>query len=333
MTSLQTAIDRFLADFAIGRQSHQTIETYAQGLKRLTEFMDDWHPGTPAEHLSVGHALECAKWLSERRPKIAKATLNLYLSCVARFYRYLLRERMITLDASDLERMRTAYHDYRSGTQRPLPKLPPDEVITALVTAARRIPPVPGNKAAQRRTELARLRNIAIVESLRSSGMRVGELVALKRGDVNYRDRSAKVTGKGGKQRIVYFDEVAWQALQEYLKYRKDGTGSRLLETLPLFAQHGKRASKRLLHLTTDHVRFVFRELAEDGDIPFHLTPHSMRHAFATRMLDTSNDLALVQDALGHASPVTTRIYAKVSDKRIRLAHEKAYGDGHAHAE
>ncbi len=328
MPTIDETIQAFLRDFAVGRESHQTIETYAQGLKRFSEYIESRGATlfTDAAGLNVDHALGCARWLSERG--IAKSTLNTYLACIARFYSYLLRERVVVLDAADLQRMKDAYRGYRNGAHRALPKLPPDETIHDLVAAARNVPADPKH----RRRELERLRNIAIVESLRVSGMRVGELVTLKRGDLNYRDHSARVTGKGSKQRMVYFDQIAWKAIQDYLRERKDGATERALEDLPLIAQHGKRAGDpekgRRLPLTTDHVRHVFRELAAAAGIEMALTPHSLRHAFATHMLETSGDLAIVQDLLGHASPITTRIYAQVSSKRLRDAHRAAYENG-----
>jgi site-specific recombinase XerD len=165
-----------------------------------------------------------------------------------------------------------------------------------------------------------------MLEALRASGMRVGELVTLKRDDLDHRNHSARVTGKGDKQRIVYFDDQAWNAIQEYLKARNDGARGRALYQLPLFARHDRRASQQTLPLTTDSVRLVFNQLARAAEIEITLTPHSLRHAFATKVLEATGDLAVVQDMLGHASPATTRIYAKVSNKKMRQAHRQAFG-------
>jgi len=322
MLTIADAIQNFLRDRAVG-QSAQTIETYSQGLRRFTEYLDsiDQSPTRAASTLSVDHALDCAKWLSEERA-IAKATLRTYLSSISRFYAYLLREKIVDLSASDMERMRDAYHQYRKGGSRPLPKLPPEEAITALLSAARCVKPQPKKP----RLDLARLRNIAILEALRSSGMRVGELVGLKRDDLDYRNHTARVTGKGDKQRVVYFDDAGWNAIQTYLKTRNDGARGRALYQLPLFARHDRRVSNRILPMTTDGVRLMFNGLARAAGIEIVMTPHSLRHAFATRLLEATGDLAVVQDMLGHSSPATTRIYAKVSSKRMRDAHRTAFG-------
>ncbi len=326
MHTIEQAIQNYLRDLAVG-QSAQTVETYSQGLERLKEFLatTNHSPTDPVSVLRVDYALDCAKWLSEDRAgtaePIAKATLRTYLASISRFYAYLLREKMIDLSATDVERMREAYKQYRRGYSRPLPKLPPEEAVAALLSAARRVKPEPRKP----RLELARLRNIAMLEALRSSGMRVGELVLLKRDDLDYRQHSARVTGKGDKQRIVYFDDTAWSAIQTYLKERSDGARGRALYQLPLFARHDRRASTRVLPLTTDTVRMVFNALARDANIEIAMTPHSLRHAFATKVLEATGDLAVVQDMLGHSSPATTRIYAKVSSKRMRDAHRTAF--------
>jgi site-specific recombinase XerD len=323
MLTIEEAMQNYLRDLAVG-QSAQTVETYAQGLARLKEFLEsaEHSPAEAASSLSVDYALDCARWLSEERA-IAKSTLRTYLASISQFYAYLLRERLVELSATDVERMRDAYSKYRRGYSRPLPKLPPEEAVAALLSAARRVKPAPKKP----RLELARLRNIAMLEALRSSGMRVGELVALKRDDLDYRQHSARVTGKGDKQRIVYFDDTAWNAMQVYLKERGDGARGRALYQLPVFARHDRRASNKVLPLTTDSVRLVFNALARDANIEIAMTPHSLRHAFATKVLEATGDLAVVQDMLGHSSPATTRIYAKVSSKRMREAHRAAFND------
>lgn len=322
MLTIKEAIKKFLDDVAVG-QSAQTVETYMNGLRRFEEYLESIHhsPTRAVSELTVDHALDCAKWLKEERA-ISKATLCTYLSSISRLYAFLLREKMINLAASDIERMHGAFHQYRKGVTRPLPKLPPEEAVAALLTAARSVAPEPKKI----RLELARLRNIAMLEALRSSGMRVGELVKLKRDDLDYAQHSARVTGKGTKQRIVYFDEATWNAIQLYLKERRDGARGRALYQLPLFARHDRRASDQVLPMTTHGMRHIFNQLAQAARIHIGMTPHSLRHAFATKVLDRTGDLAIVQDMLGHSSPETTRIYAKVSSKKMREAHRAAFG-------
>jgi site-specific recombinase XerD len=326
MNSIQDAMKNYVDDVAL-RQSPQTAETYAQGMKRFAEFLEvsGRSPSAAVSSLTADQAIEFSQWISQKRDvdnnRLAKSTLQAYCSSLMRFIKYLLREGMIDLSMSEMERIRSAFHDIRHG-HRPLPKLPPEEIVKALLDAAHQIKPMPKKP----RLDLARLRNIAMLEALRSSGMRVGELVGLKRDDLDQRNHAARVTGKGDKQRIVYFDDPAWNAIQEYLKERNDGARGRALYQLPLFARHDRRASDKVLPLTTDSVRLVFNAIAREANIDIVLTPHSLRHAFATKVLEATGDLAVVQDMLGHSSPATTRIYAKVSSKKMRDAHRIAFG-------
>ncbi len=326
MITIEDALHNYLRDLAI-RQSAQTVETYAQGTQRFKEYLlTQQVPLTSPASVLSSKALGYAKWLSEnysgKKGHLAKTTLRTYLSSVSRFYTYLLRERVIDLSVADMQEIRDSFHGFRHGARRKLPKLPPEEAITALLNAARYVKPQPKKL----RLNLARLRNIAMLEALRASGMRVGELVGLKRDDLDYRNHTARVTGKGDKQRVVYFDGAAWNAIQTYLKTRNDGARGRALYQLPLFARHDRRVSTKILSMTTDSVRLVFNELARVAGIEIVMTPHSLRHAFATKILEATGDLAVVQDMLGHSSPATTRIYAKVSSKRMRDAHRTAFG-------
>jgi integrase/recombinase XerC len=278
----------------------------------------------PASYITQDVFIAFSDWIkgfrNQKKP-FAKSTIQVYLSAIFSFCRYLMGKQLVDFSAGDLERIRKAFHDSRRGYERPLPKLPPEEAVRDLLSAVKNVKSMPKKP----RLDLARLRNIAMLEALRSAGMRVGELVGLKRDDLDYRQHSARVTGKGSKQRIVYFDDTAWDSIQTYLRARGGGAKGRALYSLPLFARHDRRVGTKVLPLTTDSVRLVFNELAKTAEIEIAMTPHSLRHAFATRLLESSGDLALVQDMLGHSSTVTTRIYAKVSSKRMREAHHAAF--------
>lgn len=326
MNTIEDTLNDYLHGLELN-QSAQTVQTYSQGVQRFKEFLiaRGCELTNPASSLETEKAIDFSEWLSQGRDntkvKLTRSTVHTYLASILRFYKYLVAQKIIEPPPSAIEKMRDAFHDIRRG-RRPLPKLPPEEAVTALIAAARRAKPEPKKL----RLELARLRNIAMLEALRSTGMRVGELVGLKRDDLDYRQHSARVTGKGEKQRIVYFDDAGWNAIQAYLKERSDGARGRALYQLPLFARHDRRASQQVLPLTTDAVRLVFNALARDANIEIAMTPHSLRHAFATKVLEATGDLAVVQDMLGHSSPATTRIYAKVSSKRMRDAHRTAFG-------
>jgi site-specific recombinase XerD len=133
---------------------------------------------------------------------------------------------------------------------------------------------------------------------------------------------------KGKKEREVLFSEDAWAALQTYLLARQDSVQARSLASLPVFSRHDRGAGARILHLSTDTVEQIFVDLSGRAGIleRFHLTPHTLRHFFATEFLSETGDLALTQYALGHSSPNTTRIYAQTKREDYRLAHQHVFG-------
>jgi len=255
----------------------------------------------------------------------AKATLQLYLTAVYRVYRSLLK-RGVAFEAADIARLEETYRDARNIRGQARPKDPKLEAVEAIVQAAREVPPVVGGKARDRQRELARLRDVAIVETLRSTGCRVGELVSLRRGDLDWMARSALVKGKGSKYRKVYLDGRAWQALQGYLQARQDGGEARALARLPVFSGHGNRSGRTLSPLTTRHVSRMIQKLAARAGIAeVGVTPHYFRHVFATRALERTENLALVQDMLGHASPATTRVYARTDEEQRRKGYSRVW--------
>ena len=326
--NIQDAVDRFLAESELS-QSDRTVKTYATALKRLLEYLAQAGKepiSTPSTEISAEDAIDFVAWLIGehfRGSDVPKSTLRTYLAAISRFYQFLVRESLAEFPANEYERMKAAYHDFRKGSFWRLPHPASEESIDRMIQAARAVSPCPDD----RRCELRRLRDIAMLETLRSTGMRVGELVGLRRGDLDYRQHTARVIGKGNKERIVYFDSRSWNAVKSYLNARQDGASGKALYQLPVFARHDKGAGKKVLPLSTNSVRAAFDRLRKLAGIEEPMTPHSLRHSFATKALEVTGDLAVVQDLLGHASPTTTRIYAKVSTKRLKEAHRKIFGE------
>jgi site-specific recombinase XerD len=245
--------------------------------------------------------------------------VQLYATAVTRFYAWLVRED-IRPDI-ELEKMRLRLQQLRGKRPKRLPKVPTDDLIERVVAAARAVP-TEGSRTA----DLIRLRNVALVETLRGSGVRVSELVSLRRGDLDLENRRAVVTGKGSKERLVFFTDAAWQAIREYLDARADHAVGRALGAQPVFARHDRAAGSRPLPLATQSVRDVVWELAQHvGAAESGLTPHRFRAWFATHLVAETGDLAAVQDLLGHESADTTRVYTKVVAQRLAEVHRRAF--------
>jgi site-specific recombinase XerD len=207
-------------------------------------------------------------------------------------------------------------------------------VIQAIIQAAQTPPAALSrddlDERQRRRLNLVWLRDRAMVLCLYSSGMRVGELAGLRRGDLDYADHGAWVRGKGGRSRFVRFSQGAWAALMAYLDARHDGAVGGTLADKPLVCRHDRGAGDhRRLPLSTLSIERTITRLAKEAGIleRFNFTPHSFRHYFATRFLRHTGDLALTQDVLGHADPGTTRVYAKTSKDQHIQAHESLFDE------
>ncbi len=330
----ELTIQEAMARFFQSLNAEHTLQSYKTPLKHFGAFLSGQGvhiDRAPASALTVDHAIDFVPWLRHEHftdpDQPARATLQLYLTAVYRFYRSLLK-RGALFAAADIARLEETYRDARNIRGEPRPKNPKLAAVEAIIATARALPPINGDTSLDRKRELSRLRDIAIVETLRSTGCRVGELVSMRRADLDWVAHSALVKGKGSKYRLVYLDNRAWQALTTYLQARQDGASGRELARLPVFCGHGNRSGRTPSPLTTRHVSRTIAGLAKKAGIPeAGVTPHYFRHVFATRALDRTENLALVQDMLGHASPATTRVYAKTNERQRREGYRRVWDE------
>lgn len=159
-------------------------------------------------------------------------------------------------------------------------------------------------------------RDVAILELFYSSGLRVSELVALDVSDADFLSETLRVMGKGNKERLVPIGSHAMKALQKYRQQAAVHDGA-------LFINKNKDPSKR--RLSARSVQMLLKKYLAATDIGFEVTPHKLRHTFATHMLDHGADLRSVQTLLGHASLSTTQIYTHVTKERMREAYDSAH--------
>ncbi|TAM74335.1 site-specific tyrosine recombinase XerD [bacterium] len=163
------------------------------------------------------------------------------------------------------------------------------------------------------RTEFTRLRDRAILELLYASGIRRAELVGLNLEDIDLEKRRMRVIGKGNKQRIVFFNHAAADAMVLYLGMRPR-TGDQAF----FVGRTGKR-------LNADYAGEIFRLFARLSGLSKHATPHVLRHSFATHLLENGADLMTIKELLGHESLATTQIYTNVSLEHMRKTYEDAH--------
>lgn len=170
------------------------------------------------------------------------------------------------------------------------------------------------------------LRDRAILETLYASGVRVSELSALNLADLHVNAGELRVIGKGNKERWAFIGEPAQRALRVYLEEGRPQLAGRRVSEAVFLNRSGGRLSVR-------SISALVREAGIAAGIPFEVTPHVLRHTFATHLLDGGADLRVVQELLGHSSIATTQIYTHISQAHARAAYQRAHpraGDGAA---
>lgn len=339
--TIEAAIEAYLS--LAGINSAYTEKTYRTGLAyHFLAFLEtvDLAGDSPVTALELAFIPAFITWLARdyRSPDTGQPLRDgsraLYVTAVNGFYRHLIAQgRLPFLLMSDHDAIqavvRRSLKRERSGIAR---RLPEAEFVEAFLAAARQEPAMTGETPPhrQRRLTLIWQRNLAIALALHSAGMRVGELVALRRRDLDHGLQGAHIVGKGKQERFIRFSREAWQAIQAYLTARRDGDLAQGLGDHPVFCRHDRRAGDQRLPMTTRSVRNIFFQLADRAGLTgkFQLTPHTLRHFFATTFLRETGDLALTQDALGHVDPRTTRIYADPGQQQFIEAHQRMFDGG-----
>lgn len=223
------------------------------------------------------------------------STVRRKLSSIKAFYKYLKKERVREDNpAGDIQ---------GPPIERKIPQHLPVPEVNALL----RTPPKAG------RTDAQRIRDNAIMELLYASGMRRAEICSVNLSDLNLRDRVIQVYGKGRKQRKVVINHTAAAAIERYLAVRPRSSDNALF-----LGRGGKR-------LTPKHVWRIFREIYDLSKLDQHATPHTMRHSFATHLLENGVDLETVRELLGHESLATTGMYLSVAMEHKRRAYDEAH--------
>ncbi len=162
------------------------------------------------------------------------------------------------------------------------------------------------------------LRNRALFELMYACGLRVSEIVALRLEDIDFIDQVVHITGKGDKQRIVPFYDMAKEILLHYIEEVREKWIQKEKHSIVFINQRGKG-------LTTRGVQYLMQKQADALNMSIHIHPHMFRHSFATHLLDNGADLRLVQELLGHSSLSTTQIYVHVSQERLKNVYIQAH--------
>ncbi|MDY7041118.1 MAG: tyrosine-type recombinase/integrase [Chloroflexota bacterium] len=322
--TLEQAIDRYL-DFlqnVLGRNP-KTVAAYRRGLSFFAETLraQEIDPArTPVAVLTT----EWLPHLLRDLKTYAVATEHLYTTAVSGFYRYVAGEGWAEVN---LARMDSLLKRRRRLGQR-LPPLGLAEKVDRIIGEAQaQLATIEDDK------RLLALRDVAILVTLADTGLRVSELCALRRKDIDWNRAQAMIIGKGDKQAVVRFSRRALARLRRYLSARQilDGQQAQALGSLPLFARHDRGAGKRVLPLSPRTVEKLVKQYAELALPPEEvegITPHSFRHDFVTRIVSETGNIHLAQRAARHENISTTERYTHLSDEEVNEAYRKVFDDG-----
>lgn len=285
-------------------RSLKTVGNYDRYLTRFIDFGNLKEPGDITE----SNIREFRLWLN-RQPGSAekgvpkgtmkKRTQNYYLIALRAFLKYLAKRKVKSLSPEQIELAKTE--------ERHLDLMSAEELTRLLM--------------APDTSTLKGLRDRALLELFFSTGLRVSELCSLNR-DLDIARDEFSIRGKGDKVRVVFISDEARETLKAYLNKRNDMDEAMFVQVVGKGGQKtlDKRSSIRL---TTRSVERIVKQYATEAGISRKVTPHIIRHSFATDLLSNGADLRSVQALLGHANITTTQVYTHVTDKHLRDIHKK----------
>ena len=276
--------------------SEETIKTYQNELLKYHEYLTNNH----LNYLTINkdNIRKYLKYLDKLQYKNRSIATN--LSCLRSFYRYLVTKEKLTKNI------------FLSIRNPKLEKKLPNYLTEIDMENIFQFP----NQKDYKKT-IYTTRNLLIIELLYDTGCRVSELVNIKLNDINFTEKSIKVLGKGSKERIVFYGDYTKSTLKDYLIDREIILNKQKSDYLFV--------SKESLSLTTRRIAQIITKIINDIALQNNVTPHTLRHTFATHLLNNGADLRSVQTLLGHSSLSTTQIYTHVSNERLRKVYLAAH--------
>lgn len=285
-----------------GGRSAKTAENYKLYLERFVEFTEDTTVDKISSEVIRKYRLWLNRYANDNDDNLATITQSYHLIALRGFLRYLSERDIASLSPDKIK----------------LPKVSRKQVTFLHYDEVERLlDQIP-------LTSEVGLRDRAIVELLFSSGLRVSELVNLNRDHVNTKRREFMVRGKGQKDRPVFIGIATAERVTDYL-------GARLDNLPPLFLSYSRNnitsTGGDYRRLTARSIQRIINKYARLAGITKHVSPHTMRHSFATDLLMNGADIRSVQSMLGHSSITTTQVYTHVTDEHLREVYEKFHSD------
>jgi tyrosine recombinase XerC len=281
--------------------SQHTIEAYQRDLQQFVNFYSEYANMVPLDiakvnKLGIRHFLGM---LSESGLEMTSIVRK--LASLKAFFKYLARQGEVTSNPAAIVKS--------PKTKKRLPVILSEEQLAQVLDGSGE-------------DDFVTLRNKAILELFYSTGIRLGELLTLNYGDINFNRLTLRIFGKGAKERIVPFGQRAEKTIQTYLDKRRSEFGGLILES-PLFI------SSRSSRISRPSVQKMVTGILQTVSEQEHLSPHVLRHSFASHLLDRGADLNAVKDLLGHNSLSTTQLYTHIKIGKMKEVYKQA----HPHAD
>jgi integrase/recombinase XerC len=303
-------IQKFLAHLAVDRgASVYTQRNYKQALTEFSRWHLEERKSQPVwEKLQRDDFRGFVRFLG--RHNLSRAATQLRFSALRTFYKFLIRHGGAT--ASPIKNLSLPKLEKR------LPKFLTKQQMEALLIAPMQPLSAPKKKSAGRPISTSICyRDVAVLETIYSCGLRVSELCGLRADDIDWSGQIVRVRGKGKKERLVPIGKPALMAIQDYWNtFKQPPSGASPI----FFAETKKPAPLQPVQLARRLKQFLVIAGLDPG-----LTPHKLRHSYATHLLDAGADLRSVQELLGHAHLVTTQVYTHVTTERLKKAYDAAH--------
>lgn len=281
-----------------------TIANYDFYLTRFIEWAGDPNPEDVTDSMVTNFRLWLNRLEDKTRGNLKKSTQNYHLIALRSFLKYLAKKNIKTLAPEKIELA-------KQGSREPV-FLDAEDIERLIEEPTRTI-----------QSDILQARDRAVLELFFSTGMRVSELANLQRDQINLNKDEFTVRGKGDKTRVVFLSQSARNWLKKYLELRKD-------ESPFMFVRHDRAANiksdKETGPITPRSIERMVKRYALAAGIPKDISPHSLRHSFATDLLMNGADLRSVQAMLGHSSITTTQIYTHVTNKQLKEVHQAFHG-------
>lgn len=299
--SLQSQLTQFLEHLEIElNRSQKTIENYDHYLRRFLSWADISRPEQITDELVRKYRLYLNRLTDDKGTPLKRVTQNYHIIAIRNFLKYLAKRDIKALAAEKIE--------VGKNPAQPIEFLEADELERLLKSAS-------GG-------DFKSLRDRAILELLFSAGLRVSELISINRDHINLGRQEFSVRGKGDKIRIVFVSDSAKDAIEKYLAKRGD-IDPALFVRIITNAQSGKEST---LRLTQRSIQRIVKYYAAKAGIVKDVHPHTLRHSFATDLLQNGADIRSVQAMLGHSSITTTQIYTHVTNQQLKEIHKSFHG-------